>query len=103
MICRDYRWYADDMIHPSPASVKLILSEFEKCYISFESISIKEDISSIRNSIEHRPLVPKSNAYQDHLTSTLRRVELAQLKYKSQNIDFSAELEILKKRLTEFE
>ena len=43
---RDYRFYAEDMVHPSPLAVKYIFEKFTETYIS--STSIKQMSENLR-------------------------------------------------------
>ena len=38
---RDYRFYADDMLHPSPVAVSYLWECFTECYFSKETDRIK--------------------------------------------------------------
>src|SRR5574344_1935339 len=52
---RDYRWYAEDMIHPSAAAVKYIFERFKESFISPDSYKRMEEELKKTKSENHRP------------------------------------------------
>lgn len=58
---RDYRYYAEDMLHPSEQAVKYIWERFSSTYFSEETISINKKIDKFRNMLNHRPIHQHSN------------------------------------------
>ncbi len=57
---RDYRFYADDFIHPSPMAVKIIFDRFRHSFLSDEALALAERIEKLHKMHEHRPLHPES-------------------------------------------
>lgn len=57
---RDYRFYADDLIHPSPLAVKIIFDRFCKAFLTDEALALAERVDKLRKMQEHRPLHPES-------------------------------------------
>ena len=53
---RDYRFYADDMIHPSPVAVNYIWQKMVKNCMDKEMQQYLEDYEPIRKAKEHKPL-----------------------------------------------
>lgn len=53
---RDYRFYAEDMLHPSPATVDYIWQKFSEAYFSSNTNTIIEDVKKYRILENHRPL-----------------------------------------------
>jgi hypothetical protein len=58
---RDYRFYAEDMLHPSDQAVKYIWERFSSTYFSGETISINKKIEKYCNMLNHRPIHQYSN------------------------------------------
>jgi hypothetical protein len=52
---RDYRFYAEDMIHIADAAVNHIWEKFEKVLIETESRDLSKKVKSIMNAMNHRP------------------------------------------------
>lgn len=51
---RDYRYYTEDMLHPSEQAVKYIWERFSSTYFSGETININKQIDKFRNLLNHR-------------------------------------------------
>jgi len=64
---RDYRFYADDMLHLSPVAVARIWEKFEESLIDAVSVKISNEIEKIRKACEHRPINPETGGYNDFL------------------------------------
>ena len=52
---RDYRFYAEDMIHPSKIAIAYIWEKFSTSWISDSSIPIMKRVASVRSDLLHRP------------------------------------------------
>ena len=53
---RDYRFYADDMLHPTPLAVNYIWECFCSSFFTADTLRIMKDWQEIRKALEHRPL-----------------------------------------------
>jgi hypothetical protein len=60
---RDYRFYAGDMLHPSPQAVQYIWERFAETAFSEETKKIVREAEKIIAAQHHRPLHPDSAAY----------------------------------------
>ncbi len=65
---RDYRFYAEDMIHPSPVAIDYIWQRFSETTISQESQSIMKEVETIQKGLAHRPFDPNSESHQQFLS-----------------------------------
>lgn len=97
---RDYRFYAEDMLHLSPVAVDYIFDRFCSSIISKESMNISKKVMKIRKAIQHRPVNAKSTEYQKFLISNLD--EINNLTSDFPEIDFSAEKSHFEKELNDF-
>lgn len=70
---RDYRFYADDLCHPSPLAIKIIRERFAEWISSQDSLQLGREVLRLKAQWEHRPLHP------DHPEAELRREQLAML------------------------
>ncbi|WP_373812398.1 GSCFA domain-containing protein [Porphyromonas loveana] len=57
---RDYRYYADDMTHPSSVAVSIIRQRFADLYIAQELHEAMDACLKLRRRMAHRPLHPDS-------------------------------------------
>lgn len=78
---RDYRFYAEDMLHVNDIAVKYIWEKFKDTYFSQETNSIIDEWSKLALAIGHRPFNPQSGEYKHFLKQTLLKVEGFQRKY----------------------
>lgn len=62
---RDYRFYAEDMLHPTKQAVDFIISKFETMYLSTECISTVRQIEPLIKFIHHRPLHVDSDRWKE--------------------------------------
>ncbi len=72
---RDYRFYADDMLHPSQQAVEYIWSKF--CDSQIDTIALKqmECISNIIRAAAHRPFNVASTAHQNFCRQQLNLIK----------------------------
>lgn len=59
---RDYRFYADDMQHPSPMASEYILNALIATYFSEVDQKVLDKALALRRRLDHRPLDPGSQA-----------------------------------------
>ena len=86
---RDYRFYADDMTHPSPLAIDYIWQRFAQTAISEESLRLMDRIAKISQAASHRPFNPQSDAYHNFCQKQLEEIEKINHTYPA--IDFSEE------------
>ena len=68
---RDYRFYAEDMIHPNSVAIDYIWQRFSETCISEESHSIMKEVEMIQKGLQHRPFNSNSQSHQQ-FSSKLR-------------------------------
>ena len=61
---RDYRFYAEDMLHVSGFTVDYIWERFLYSFISPEVFGLMNQIGRINKGVAHRPFEPQSEEYQ---------------------------------------
>ena len=72
---RDYRFYADDMLHPSTKAIEYIWECFDKCYFSDTTRRLNTRTAEIARGLAHRPFDPKADAYSVFVTQLLQKIE----------------------------
>lgn len=85
---RDYRFYAEDMLHPNKTAVNYIWQKVRECFMDSETIIIMEEIEKINQAFNHRPFNPKSTGLRSFAGKYLDEIKRIKDKY---NIDLSAE------------
>ncbi len=89
---RDYRFYADDMCHPSELAVDYIWRKFIHYAISVDSQDLISECSKIQKALNHRPFNPESKEHQQFLENLLEKIELLSKRYP--NLAFNKEIEL---------
>ena len=72
---RDYRFYGDDMLHPSSLALNYIWENFSRSCFNEETIEVNREWSAIRQALEHRPLHPDSEAFRLFRRQTAEKLE----------------------------
>ena len=72
---RDYRFYADDMLHPSEQAVEYIWETFARHLFTQETKKILQAWSHIQKALQHKPFHPESETYKQFLSQTLLKME----------------------------
>ena len=93
---RDYRFYADDMLHPSLQAVEYIWERFTETMLSRETQAILKEWKDIQKAINHKPFQPESEAYKHFISQTLLKME--RLNEKFPYFDMTNEIEMIKKK-----
>jgi hypothetical protein len=60
---RDYRFYAEDMIHPNSTAIEYIREKFTSTFIDEASIEIMKKVMKLKRAMEHRPFGKVSQSY----------------------------------------
>lgn len=94
---RDYRFYADDMLHPSIFAVQYIWERFAATCLSNDAKTMISDWTPIKNQLNHRFLSDNSNRQQDFLEKLLLSIENFSEHYPSINVN--DEMNLIKKQL----
>ena len=97
---RDYRFYAEDMVHLSPVAIDYIFERFSKFIISKESLQTSDKIIKIRKAMLHRPVNVESAEYEKFLRATLD--EIIKLNESFNSLNFTMEKIHLEQELAGF-
>ncbi|MBR4854178.1 MAG: GSCFA domain-containing protein [Alistipes sp.] len=94
---RDYRFYADDMVHPSPLAIDYIWQRFSEYAFSATTRQLIEQFARISQAAEHRPFNPTSEAHKRFCRQMLSQIEELNMAYPT--LDFGKEMEAFCKYL----
>ncbi|CAL2102827.1 GSCFA family protein [Tenacibaculum sp. 190130A14a] len=72
---RDYRFYAEDMIHPNQTAIDYIWEKFTSVWFNKNSFNTMREVESIQRGIQHRPFNPNSEAHQIFLKKLQQKKE----------------------------
>lgn len=90
---RDYRFYADDMLHPTPLAIEYIWEKFRESVFSKTTNSLIDRIDSITKASQHRPFCQDSESHKKFVQQTLNIIE--GIKTKHPEISFDDEIAAL--------
>ncbi|SMB97394.1 GSCFA domain protein [Hymenobacter roseosalivarius DSM 11622] len=71
---RDYRFYAADMIHPTPVAEDYVWERFSREYFDSSFGRFQKEWDAVRQAMAHRPLYPASPEHRQFLETTLTRL-----------------------------
>jgi len=84
---RDYRFYAEDMLHLSPVATNYIFERFSKVMISNESMNISKNVIQIRKAVLHRPFNSESVEYEKFIHQNLEEIDKLTSSFPHLNFD----------------
>ena len=64
---RDYRFYAEDMLHPNQIAIDYIWERFSESWISTETSAVMKKVEELQKGLFHRPFNRESDAHQKFL------------------------------------
>jgi hypothetical protein len=87
---RDYRFYAEDMVHPNYLATSYVWEKFSETCIDEESRKFIKEIAPINAALAHKPFQPDSNAHKQFRQKQLEK--LLQLKASYPFLRFEQEI-----------
>ncbi len=88
---RDYRFYNEDMLHPSVEAITYIWEAFAKCYLDNNTLNTWKEICKITRAVNHRLNTDSSIKIKSFAERMLKQI--TEMKIKFPSIDFSREEE----------
>ena len=78
---RDYRFYTEDMLHPSQTAIDYIWKRFTETWFSKDSLLVLNEVENIQKGLAHRPFNPNSEAHRKFLKNLNSKVSTLQKRY----------------------
>ncbi|MEQ9466488.1 MAG: GSCFA domain-containing protein [Ekhidna sp.] len=91
---RDYRFYAEDMIHPSSQAINYIWDTFSQTYFDSNTRSFLSEWVKVKAALNHRSFQPQSVSHQKFLYNTLEKLTAL-----NEKVDLRVEIEQVKNQL----
>jgi hypothetical protein len=88
---RDYRFYANDMLHPSDAAVEYIWDAFSECYFDKNTLDTWREVEKITKAVSHRVKSGSKESIKAFAENILKKIDT--VCSKSPSIDLRAERE----------
>jgi hypothetical protein len=83
---RDYRFYAEDMLHPNQVAIDYIWKRFSQAQISEACYPIMEEVDSIQKGQTHRPFNTDSDSHRKFIKNL--QIKISRLQEKLPFIKF---------------
>lgn len=83
---RDYRFYAEDMLHPNQTAIDYIWIKFFENYVKEEEFATMQQVCDIQKALHHRPFNPSAENHQQFLEKI--QAKIAQIQQKLPHIHF---------------
>lgn len=78
---RDYRFYREDMLHPTDQSVEYIWQRLQETYLSNSAKDFIEKWRPLKEAIRHRPFNPDGAEYKAFANKTKENIAKLRLQY----------------------
>jgi hypothetical protein len=78
---RDYRYYAEDMLHISPQAVDYIWESFRNCYFDRQTSEVWQEVAKILKAVDHRIQTPSADQIRKFAGNILMRIDELCSKY----------------------
>lgn len=95
---RDYRYYADDMLHPSSQAQEIIWEKFYTNMLDMGTQTEIKKLDALLKMAEHKPFFEHSKAHKKFLQKTLQK-----FKQFDGKANLSHEIDILERRLNKLD
>lgn len=87
---RDYRFFADDLLHPSPLAVDILYHRFLETALDPGAREVLEEVRKIQARMRHRPLHPDSEPAKESAVALQERLEQLRARWPQYPHLFSA-------------
>lgn len=71
---RDYRFYAEDMLHPNQTAIDYIWIKFFENYIDEKEFGLMNQVCEIQRALKHRPFNPDSESHKKFLENLNQKI-----------------------------
>jgi len=78
---RDYRFYKEDMVHPSPIAIDYIWQKFKSVWIHDETNSIMEEVSQLQKGFAHKPFNPLTPEHATFLSTLAKKAQVLETQF----------------------
>ncbi|MFH6970637.1 GSCFA domain-containing protein [Flavobacterium petrolei] len=78
---RDYRFYAEDMLHPNQVAIDYIWKRFKETTISETAFATMDEVESIQKSLSHKPFNPDSESHLKFETKVREKITKLESQY----------------------
>jgi hypothetical protein len=77
---RDYRYYAEDMLHPSHLAIDYIWKGFSDCYFDTDTATLWKEVQSITMARNHRFISDNQSGKEEFANNMLKKISVIEMK-----------------------
>lgn len=78
---RDYRFYAEDLVHPNYAATQYVWEKWVETFYHLDTQEIMKQVATLQLAQQHKPFNKSSKAHQTFLQNCLQKAMELQLQY----------------------
>jgi hypothetical protein len=72
---RDYRFYAEDLVHPNYAASNYVWEKFIETYFAFDTQLVMKQVAEMQLALQHKPFFIGSSEHQKFIHSCIEKGE----------------------------
>ena len=92
---RDYRFYADDLVHPAPQAIAYVWEKFVQTALDDRARQLLPEVEAIVAAAAHRPRNPHGEAHRAFCRRQLERIEaIPEVDFQRESALFRQSIEI---------
>ena len=91
---RDYRFFAEDLMHPNYAATNYVWEKFVPAVIDEPSQKLMKEINELNAAVNHKPFNPTSASHKKFMQINFEKTVMLSQKYP--HLDFSNEFQFFK-------
>lgn len=91
---RDYRFFKEDMIHPTPQAINYVWDKFASTYFNEQTTQLNQRIEKLQQAVLHRPFDFESESHQKFIKQQV--IQMQQLEKEFPFLNFEEEISLLK-------
>ena len=84
---RDYRFYAEDLVHPNYQATQYVWEKFTEACMTSETQKLMEELAQLQLAFNHKPFNAISIQHQKFLETFLEKTRLLQLQHPYLNLE----------------
>lgn len=88
-VLRDYRFYKNDLVHPTETATAFVFENFCKAFVDAPGKKLLEEIKSVVAAMNHKPFQRESAAHKKFMNSQLEKIKAIKTNFPL--IDFTNE------------
>ena len=78
---RDYRFYAEDMVHPNDLAIRYIWEKFKESWVGKKAYPVMEKVGEVQRGLNHRPFDPNSVQHIAFVKSLKEKMDVLKQSY----------------------